>query len=98
MIYMTQSKETTLSEKRKRLRRDGNAFSVQDILDLVEQQDKEFIRRYLDWLKTKNCHCESCSADWIKGNAGKELSEVEDKTLNSVAVAWDDEEESGVEG
>jgi len=34
----------TLKEKRKRLRISCQGYSVNDILDLVEQQDKEFIK------------------------------------------------------
>ena len=33
-----------LSKKRKQLKKDCQGFSVNNILDLVEQQDKEFIR------------------------------------------------------
>ena len=39
--------EFNLSEKRKRLRRDCQDFTTNTILDLVEQQDKEFVKRLL---------------------------------------------------
>ena len=37
--------EFNLSEKRKELNEDCQGFSVSSIMDLVEQQDKEFIKR-----------------------------------------------------
>ena len=47
--------EFKLSEKRKELREDCQGFSVSSIMDLVEQQDKEFIKRLkeeIEWCHT----------------------------------------------
>ena len=31
---------------------------------------KEFIKRYLDWLKERKCHCEACAEERMKKLAG----------------------------
>ena len=79
-------KEFNLSKKRKELRENCNGFRINSIMDLVEQQDKEFIKRLKEEIKSNIAGSEKFYDDnpehllkFIDKLAGKELVEAKGK-------------------
>ena len=67
-------KEFNLSEKIKELRENCEGFSINSIMDLVEQQDKEFIQKLKEETYWVNGHSKLC--DEIDKLAGSKLVEA----------------------